>query len=204
MPNSKCKTSFAKPHYLKKAQSAKPCLYDIACYRDNLGNMFTPETEESIHHSEESRSKLKLLELELQPAFEYMKKNLETFKQILKEEMVEELRYLNSFEKAVESLESQLDPQRTQFSNDVDRLFKEHFYNDHMNTLLGFFTNLDGYSEMQCMYLEKCQECESLENKLSKSKTQQIEKCFANLEKHCIKLELALQHEKENNVCENT
>ncbi|GJW53786.1 hypothetical protein Tco_0097871 [Tanacetum coccineum] len=104
-----------------------------------------------------------ILKLQLQLALEYLKKNLETFKQTLKEEMVEDLRYFNSLEKEVESLQSQLELQQTQFSNEIDCLLKKHFYNDHMDTLLGFFTNLDEYSEMQCLYLEKCQECESLE-----------------------------------------
>ncbi|GJW70836.1 hypothetical protein Tco_0127753 [Tanacetum coccineum] len=43
-----------------------------------------------------------------------------------------------------------------------------------------------------------------VENELSKSKTQQTDKRFANLEQRCIDLELALQHEKEKNVCENS
>ncbi|GJS98707.1 hypothetical protein Tco_0819877 [Tanacetum coccineum] len=37
MLNRNCKTSFAKPEFLKKAQRANPRLYDIGCYNDNLG-----------------------------------------------------------------------------------------------------------------------------------------------------------------------
>ncbi|GJY03823.1 hypothetical protein Tco_0369763 [Tanacetum coccineum] len=55
-----------------------------------------------------------------------------------------------------------------------------------------------------CKYLEKVKECKNLEMELSKSKTQQTDRRFANLEQHCIELELALQNEKENNVCENS
>ncbi|GKA20844.1 retrovirus-related pol polyprotein from transposon TNT 1-94 [Tanacetum coccineum] len=51
---------------------------------------------------------------------------------------------------------------------------------------------------------QKCQECKNLEFGLTKSKTQQTNKQFANLEQHCINLEFALQHEKEKNVCENS
>ncbi|GJU92667.1 retrovirus-related pol polyprotein from transposon TNT 1-94 [Tanacetum coccineum] len=42
MLNRNCKTSFAKPEFLKKAQRANPRLYDIGCY--NLADvMYSPE-----------------------------------------------------------------------------------------------------------------------------------------------------------------
>ncbi|GJZ10965.1 retrovirus-related pol polyprotein from transposon TNT 1-94, partial [Tanacetum coccineum] len=71
MLNRNCKTSFAKPQYLKKAQSAKPCLYDIGCYNDNLVNMLTPDSDETIRLVEESRSKLS----DLIKPFDYTKLN---------------------------------------------------------------------------------------------------------------------------------
>ncbi|GKA60871.1 hypothetical protein Tco_0760278 [Tanacetum coccineum] len=43
MLNRNCKTSFAKPEFLKKAQRANPRLYDIGCYNDNLALMLAPE-----------------------------------------------------------------------------------------------------------------------------------------------------------------
>nr|GEX06146.1 integrase, catalytic region, zinc finger, CCHC-type, peptidase aspartic, catalytic [Tanacetum cinerariifolium] len=46
MLNSKCKTSFAKLEFLKKAQRANPRLYDIGCYNDNLALMLAPESDE--------------------------------------------------------------------------------------------------------------------------------------------------------------
>ncbi|GJT13566.1 hypothetical protein Tco_0860608, partial [Tanacetum coccineum] len=161
MLNSKCTTSFAKPHYLKKCQSTKLCLYDIACYKDNLANMLSPETDETIRLAEESRSKLNdswiiqsspeikcVLELQLQLTLVYMTQNLEKFKQALKEEMIEYLRYFNSLKKEVEFLQSQLELQEKQFSNENDRLLKEYFYNDHMNDIVRFFDNIDEYSDM--------------------------------------------------------
>nr|GFA74102.1 hypothetical protein [Tanacetum cinerariifolium] len=36
MLNNKCRTSFVKPEYLKKAKQANPRLYDIGCYNDNI------------------------------------------------------------------------------------------------------------------------------------------------------------------------
>ncbi|GKA48065.1 integrase, catalytic region, zinc finger, CCHC-type containing protein [Tanacetum coccineum] len=48
MLNRNCKTSFAKPEFLKKAQRANPRLYDIGCYNDNLALMLAPESDETI------------------------------------------------------------------------------------------------------------------------------------------------------------
>nr|GEZ20504.1 hypothetical protein [Tanacetum cinerariifolium] len=56
--NNKCRTSFAKPEFLKKAQRTNPRLYDIGCYNDNLALMFAPESDEVIRLEKESRSKL--------------------------------------------------------------------------------------------------------------------------------------------------
>nr|GEY27380.1 putative ribonuclease H-like domain-containing protein [Tanacetum cinerariifolium] len=58
MLNNKCRTSFAKPKFLKKAQRANPLLYDIDCYNDNLALMLAPESDEVIRLEKESRSKL--------------------------------------------------------------------------------------------------------------------------------------------------
>ncbi|GJW11874.1 hypothetical protein Tco_1577701 [Tanacetum coccineum] len=58
MLNRNCKTSFAKPEFLKKAQRANPRLYDIGCYNDNLALMLAPESDETIRLEKERRSKL--------------------------------------------------------------------------------------------------------------------------------------------------
>ncbi|GKF42348.1 hypothetical protein Tco_0125690 [Tanacetum coccineum] len=58
MLNRNCKTSFAKPEFLKKAQRANPRLYDIGYYNDNLVLMLAPESDEMIRLDKESRSKL--------------------------------------------------------------------------------------------------------------------------------------------------
>ncbi|GJU27942.1 hypothetical protein Tco_1166563 [Tanacetum coccineum] len=54
-----CKTSFAKPEFLKKAQRTNPCLYDIGFYNVNLALMLAPESDEMICLAKESRSKLR-------------------------------------------------------------------------------------------------------------------------------------------------
>nr|GEX16163.1 hypothetical protein [Tanacetum cinerariifolium] len=53
MLNSTCRTSFAKPEFLKKAQRANPRLYDIGCYIDNLALMLAPESDEVIRLEKE-------------------------------------------------------------------------------------------------------------------------------------------------------
>nr|GEV33009.1 hypothetical protein [Tanacetum cinerariifolium] len=123
MLNNKCRTSFAKPEFLKKAQRANPRLYDI------------------------------------------------------------------------DSLRSQLETQKTQFLNEIDRLSREYYYADHMNAILGVYTELDEVTNLQCDYLELLGKCKCLEKELSKSKM--MSKSFKSVQKHAINLELELQQCKE-------
>nr|GEU98686.1 integrase, catalytic region, zinc finger, CCHC-type, peptidase aspartic, catalytic [Tanacetum cinerariifolium] len=71
MLNRNCRTSFAKPEFLKKAQRANHRLYDIGCYNDNLALMLAPESDEVIRLEKEIRSKLSDL---IRP-FDYEKLN---------------------------------------------------------------------------------------------------------------------------------
>nr|GFC05594.1 hypothetical protein [Tanacetum cinerariifolium] len=84
--------------------------------------------------------------------------------------MVADLRYFNSLEFEVDSLRSQLETQKTQFSNEIDRLSREYYYADHMNAILGVYTELDKVTNLQCDYLELLQKYECIETELSKSK----------------------------------
>nr|GFA04301.1 hypothetical protein [Tanacetum cinerariifolium] len=84
--------------------------------------------------------------------------------------MVADLRYFNSLESEVDSLRSQLETQKTQFLNEIDRLSREYYYADHMNAILGVYTELDEVTNLQCDYLELLEKCEGLETELSKSK----------------------------------
>nr|GFC66114.1 hypothetical protein [Tanacetum cinerariifolium] len=68
---------------------------------------------------------------------------LEQFHVCLNEEMVIDLRYFNSLELEVDSLRSQLETQKTQFLNEIYRLSREYYYTDHMNAILGVYTELD-------------------------------------------------------------
>ncbi|GKD08757.1 integrase, catalytic region, zinc finger, CCHC-type containing protein, partial [Tanacetum coccineum] len=112
-----------------------------------------------------------------------------------KKEMVADLRYFNSLEHEVDTLKSQLETQKTQFLNEIDRLSREYYYADHMNAILGVYTDLDEVTNLQCDYLETWEKCERLEKELSKSRT--MSKSFEALQKHAINLELDLQQCKE-------
>nr|GEW11860.1 hypothetical protein [Tanacetum cinerariifolium] len=257
MLNSKCRKSFAKPEFLKKAQRANPRLYDIGCYNDNLALMLAPESNEVIRLEKESRSKLSelirpfdydklnnlydlfvpqheksfeqryfsersrmnhtpvnngnlkesvneqitLLEKRMDesilwdqnyksskelfkikrsvgtifdgvercketiakrtyfghidsfiqntieanfcPLIRKINADLEKFHVCLKEKMVADLRYFNSLELEVESLRSQLETQKIQFLNEIDRLSREYYNADHINAILGVYIELD-------------------------------------------------------------
>ncbi|GJU27640.1 retrovirus-related pol polyprotein from transposon TNT 1-94 [Tanacetum coccineum] len=50
--------TFTNPMYLKKAQSEKPCLYEIPCDTFDPANRFIPDREETLTLEKKSRSKL--------------------------------------------------------------------------------------------------------------------------------------------------
>ncbi|GJT75498.1 integrase, catalytic region, zinc finger, CCHC-type containing protein [Tanacetum coccineum] len=129
------------------------------------------------------------------PQISKLNADLEQFHLCLKEEMVADLRYFNSLEHEVDTLKSQLETQKTQFLNEIDRLSREYYYADHMNAILGIYTDLDEFTDLQCDYVETWEKCEHLEKELSKSRT--MSKSFESLQKHAINLELDLQHCKE-------
>ncbi|GKC64792.1 gag-pol polyprotein [Tanacetum coccineum] len=64
-----------------------------------------------------------------------------------------------------------------------------------MNAILGVYTTLDEFTNLQCDYVDQVVKCERPEKELSKSRT--MSKSFEALQKHAINLELALQQCKE-------
>ncbi|GJY87920.1 hypothetical protein Tco_0502548 [Tanacetum coccineum] len=71
----------------------------------------------------------------------------------------------------------------------------EYYYADYMNVILGVYTTLDEFTDLQCDFVDQVVKCKRLEKELSKSKT--MSKSFEALQKHAINLELALQQCKE-------
>ncbi|GKA93472.1 hypothetical protein Tco_0815458, partial [Tanacetum coccineum] len=76
--------TFANSMYLKKAQSEKPCLYEIPYDTSDLANRFTPDKEETLTLENESRSKLNK---DLVKPYDYTEQNslYEIFKPTSKE-----------------------------------------------------------------------------------------------------------------------
>nr|GEW54375.1 hypothetical protein [Tanacetum cinerariifolium] len=85
----------------------------------------------------------KTIEAKFSPEIRRINAGLAEFHKCLNEEMVADLRYFNSFEFKVDSLRSQLETQKTQFLNEIDRLSREYYYADHMNAILNVYTELD-------------------------------------------------------------
>ncbi|GJV03146.1 hypothetical protein Tco_1336715 [Tanacetum coccineum] len=54
------------------------------------------------------------------------------------------------------------------FLNEIDRLSREYYYADHMNFILGVYTTLDEFTDLQCDYVDQVVKCERLEKELSK------------------------------------
>ncbi|GJV80758.1 integrase, catalytic region, zinc finger, CCHC-type containing protein [Tanacetum coccineum] len=102
------------------------------------------------------------------PQIRRINADLEKFHLCLKEEMVANLRYFNSLEHEVDSLKSQLETQKTQFLNEIDRLSRKYYYADHMNAILGVYTTLDEFTDLQCEYVDQVVKCKRLEKELSK------------------------------------
>nr|GFA37069.1 hypothetical protein [Tanacetum cinerariifolium] len=110
-----------------------------------------------------------MIESNFYPVISRISAGLNQFHRCLNEEMVADLRYFNSLESEVDSLKSQLESQKTQFLNEIDRLSREYYYADHMNAILGVYTELDEVTNLQCDYLELLKKCEGLETELLKS-----------------------------------
>nr|GEX26429.1 hypothetical protein [Tanacetum cinerariifolium] len=124
------------------------------------------------------------IEANFSPVISRINAGLEQFHRCLNEEMVADLRYFNSLEIEVDSLRSQLKTQKIQFLNEIDRLSREYYYDDHINAVLGVYTELDEVTNLQCDYLELLEKCEGLETELSKSKM--MSKSFEELHKHTL------------------
>ncbi|GJQ89834.1 retrovirus-related pol polyprotein from transposon TNT 1-94 [Tanacetum coccineum] len=70
--------TFANPMYLKKAQFAKPCLYEILCDTSDLANRFTPNREETLTIEQDRKSISKSRQ-----AYNVMTNNINHFKLIV-------------------------------------------------------------------------------------------------------------------------
>ncbi|GJR69239.1 hypothetical protein Tco_0015304 [Tanacetum coccineum] len=80
------------------------------------------------------------------------------FEHELKTEMHEDYEYVKSLEKEVDELESK----KANFSNIYDLLLEECVSKDVTFSYLHSLSDLNVYAKLQCLYLHKVKECESL------------------------------------------
>ncbi|GJT62168.1 hypothetical protein Tco_1005701 [Tanacetum coccineum] len=85
-----------------------------------------------------------------------------TFVHELKQEMHVDLKYVESFEKEINEIESD----KAEFLNMYDMHLQECVSNDVMYSYLHSLSNLDAHTELKCLYLHKVKECECLAQKL--------------------------------------
>ncbi|GJR38939.1 retrovirus-related pol polyprotein from transposon TNT 1-94 [Tanacetum coccineum] len=134
-----------------------------------------------------------------------------TFVHELKQAMHADLKYVDSLEKEIDKLDSD----KAEFSNMYDLLLQECVSKDVTCSYLHSLSEINAHAELKCLYDHKVKECECLAQKLSKqTKTvskevyNELSQSFANLEKHSISIELALQRCKEqmknDKVCKET
>nr|GEU37026.1 retrovirus-related Pol polyprotein from transposon TNT 1-94 [Tanacetum cinerariifolium] len=99
MLNNKCRTSFTKPEFLKKAKRVNPLLYDIGCYNDNLALMLAPESDEDLKAQLQDKG---IIISELKKLIEKMKgKSMDTKKDFSKSKSVTQNNVSNDFSKPV-------------------------------------------------------------------------------------------------------
>nr|GEV73208.1 hypothetical protein [Tanacetum cinerariifolium] len=152
---------------------------------NNLYDLFIPQREKSFeqrYFSERSRlshtfvnngnskesfnKQTTLLE-------KWMDESIPLDKKCLNEEMVADLRYFNSLKLEVDSLRSQLETQKTQFLNEIDRLSREYYYADHMNAILGKLTTFSNSFERKDFSKSKSVNQNNVSNDFSKPVTAQ-------------------------------
>ncbi|GJV39137.1 hypothetical protein Tco_1417577 [Tanacetum coccineum] len=84
--------------------------------------------------------------------------------------MFANLKYVQSLKKEVDELQTD----KNEFSKEYDLLLQECVSKDIMCSILRTFESLDEKTEMQCLYLEKHEECDNLEIELSKTKKPKV------------------------------
>ncbi|GJZ60869.1 hypothetical protein Tco_0617006 [Tanacetum coccineum] len=139
------------------------------------------------------------------------KANANKFEIALKEEMFDDLQYVQSLEKEVDKLESE----KNEFSNEYDLLLQDYIRKNILCVTYMSMLDIDNYCDMACKYLEKIKECERLKLELSKQNeflkikptnfsnhsfesdniclkktVAHFQKDFKKLEAHCVALEL--------------
>ncbi|GJW70794.1 hypothetical protein Tco_0127711 [Tanacetum coccineum] len=169
------KSTFANPKYLKRAQSDKPCLYEIPYDTFDPANRFAPDGEEIVTLAKEMNDDL-----------EYVK----SLEKEIDELESEKADFSNMYDLLLEEC----------VSKDVICSYLHSLSELNAHTELQCMY-LHKVKECECLAQKLSKQTESVNNEVHNK----LLKSFAKLEKHSISLELSLQHCKEqmknNPVC---
>nr|GEW71441.1 ribonuclease H-like domain-containing protein [Tanacetum cinerariifolium] len=134
----------------------------------SLQNVLVKEENVKLHKIDWQKPithDIKLLVYDMFPLAHKTLKNVGIFENALKEEMLEDLKYVQSVEKQVDDLNMeindlkyQLKHEKTNFLKVDDLLLQEFFSKDFLRVILLSLDNIDEYCEMACKYLEKTEE----------------------------------------------
>nr|GEU85832.1 hypothetical protein [Tanacetum cinerariifolium] len=115
--------TFANTVYLKKAQSEKPCLYEITYDTSDPANRFVRDREETLNLEKESRLKLNK---DLVRPYDYTNQNslYENFKPV-SQQYHEQLAHAYEYVKSLEEEIDELGYDKAEFSNIYDILLQE-------------------------------------------------------------------------------
>nr|GEZ38554.1 integrase, catalytic region, zinc finger, CCHC-type, peptidase aspartic, catalytic [Tanacetum cinerariifolium] len=127
--------TFANLRYLKQAQSEIPCLYAYPYDQNSHANRLIPDGKETLALERESRSKLN------KDSGDSLK-----FVHELKQEMHADLKYVESFEKAIDEFKSE----KAKFPDMYDVILHDCVSKDVMCSYLQSLSNLDTLAELQC------------------------------------------------------
>nr|GEY76354.1 hypothetical protein [Tanacetum cinerariifolium] len=170
VPTYNGRPTFAKPRYLKQAQSEISCLYVFPYDQSTHANRLIPDGEEAlalerekivdnawIKHSKHqfcaptAQDMEILIQTCLMPLANKTQNDSFRFVHGLKQEMHADLKYVESLEKEIDELESD----KAEFTNMYDMILQECVSNDVMCSYLLSLSDLDALDELQCLYLHK-------------------------------------------------
>ncbi|GKA05253.1 hypothetical protein Tco_0684373 [Tanacetum coccineum] len=204
--------------YLKKAQSEKPCLYEIPYDTYDPANRFVPNREETLTLEKESRSKLNK---DLVKPYDYTKQNslYENFKPtVLVDQAWEKhshdhfcaptahdmeiliktclmplaLKIQNDSFKFVHELKQEMHADLKyveSLKKEIDQLESDKVEFSICMIYLHSLSDLDAHTELQCLYLHKVKKYECLKQKLSKQTKTVSKEVYNELSRSFVKLE---------------
>ncbi|GJY48862.1 retrovirus-related pol polyprotein from transposon TNT 1-94 [Tanacetum coccineum] len=202
-PTFNGRLTFANPMYLKKAQSKKPCLYEIPYDKSDPANKLILDKEETLTLEKESRSKLNIDKVR---PYDYTK--LKLVEQAWEKHSHDHFCALTAHDMKI-LIKTYLMPLAIKTKNDsftfIHELKQEiHADLKYVESLEKEINELESdkaeFSNMYDILLQECVSNDILSKQtetISKEVYTELLRSFAKLEKHSISLELALQQCQE-------